>query len=152
MTRPDRIEALERLTRALYERELATLAPISAEEARLKAALARLAGQTDGLQARMGTDLALGTVGADVAWLRWSGQARQRINGELSRLRVLRAHRIGTVRRAFGKHQVALALLDGSRIDAARRQDKARAERLLGLSSGSGVLAGDIEDEDFADR
>lgn len=151
MSRGEKLAELERLTQVMFEREQAAFRPLLAEEARLRAALVRLSDQSWAVK----TDApgaAMQRIGADVAWRQWSGQARHQLNEELARLRVRKEARIGALRTAFGKRRVGQHLREEHKKSLRRTRDQHLMDRLLEIELLSGVLAGDVDDQDLPDR
>jgi hypothetical protein len=148
MSGDTRLCDLVRLTGAVREAEQAALRPIRAEEARLRAALARLTEQGRAFGAEDPKERAR-LIEAEIAWRSWAGQTRMRLNSELARVLVRKEARITALRRAVGKHEVAARLMRDAETRARRARDKVQEERLLGLAAGSDILPGDVDDQDF---
>lgn len=121
------------VTDALHEREAARLRNLRDEEARLRAALARLDAQAR--QARALTQEALRGVreiGADTAWQGWLAQQRLALQTELARVLARAEDVMPAQRRAFGKREAARGLRaeaqSAARARAVRRHDELLVE------------------------
>jgi len=109
--RPGDIPALVALTAAKRDRETARLRVILKDEARLRAALARLDAQ-----AKAARDLpeqaisGLREIGADLSWQGWVGRNRAAFNSELALVLARKEQALPPLRRTFGKAEAASAL------------------------------------------
>lgn len=131
MTR-DSHAALCAITDALHEREAARLRSLRDEEARLRAALARLDAQAR--EARALTQEALRGVreiGADTAWQGWLARHRVALQTELARVLARAEDVMPAQRRAFGKLEAARGLRAEAQ-SAARARAVRRHDELLG--------------------
>jgi hypothetical protein len=135
MTRA-RARALCALTDALHQRAMARLCALRDEEARLRAALARLDAQARA--ARGLPQEALGGmrgIGADIAWQGWLARHRAAVQAELARVLARREQAMPAQRRAFGKAEAARALRSAAEAGARQARASAQAARLDDLAA-----------------
>lgn len=132
----DDLRALVALTAAKRDRETAQLREIQAEEARLRAALARLDAQA--AEARVLPEAAIAglrEIGADLSWQGWVARQRAALNAELSLVLARREKALPPLRRAFGKAEAAemLAARQLGLVRVRTTEREARALEELGL-------------------
>jgi len=128
----DSLAALCALTNALHEREAARLHGLRDEEARLRAALARLDAQARDARALPQEALrGVREIGADIAWLGWLSRHRAAIRDELARVLACKEQAMPAQRRAFGRVEAARALRAQAQAEARDRRARRQA-RLLG--------------------
>ncbi|MBC7131938.1 MAG: hypothetical protein H5U16_02385 [Roseovarius sp.] len=132
----DDLRALVALTAAKRDRETAQLREIQAEEARLRAALARLDAQA--AEARVLPEAAIAglrEIGADLSWQGWVARQRAALNAELSLVLARREKALPPLRLAFGKAEAAemLAARQLGLVRVRTTEREARALEELGL-------------------
>ena len=138
-------DALCDVSDALYQREVARLRALRDEEARLRAALAKLDAQASA--ARELSDEALRGVreiGADIVWQGWLARHRATLQSELAQVLARKEHAMPAQRRAFGRAEAARALRAQARVEARTRQARREDDLLdnLGVMARSGGGAG----------
>ena len=143
--RCDDHDALCDVSDALYQREVARLRALRDEEARLRAALAKLDAQAHA--ARELSDEALRGVreiGADIVWQGWLARHRATLQSELAQVLARKEHAMPAHRRAFGRAEAARALRAQAHAGARTRQARREADRIgdLGAMARSGDSAG----------
>ena len=139
MTRWD-LGTLSSLTDALYQRELAQLREVLDEEARLRAALARLGEQARAARDQPETALAgLREIGGDMVWQAWLVRQRAALQSELARILARKEEALPALRLAHGKQQAVRRTQRDARAQARRTAADRQAEALLGLAVMSGT-------------
>jgi len=134
MTHGD-LGALGSLTDALYQRELAKLREVRDEEARLRAALARLDEQARAARDQPETALAgLRGIGGDMVWQAWVVRQRAALQSELARILVRKEHALPALRRAHGKSEAVRRMQRDAQAQARRRAADRQGAALLGLA------------------
>lgn len=129
--REDGLEDIGSVTEALYQAELARMHAILREEARLRAALARLAAHHKSNLGLVEADLSgLRQIGGDILWRSWVGRTKAELQSELARVLGIKGQMIPRLRRAFGKTQAVAGIRAQERADQ-RRQQTARGEAAL---------------------
>ena len=121
---PDRLRALHRAAEAAYRREHEKLRPVLAEEARVRGALARLDAQIAGAHVDLATNHTLQAVGAGLLWQGWSQKTRRDLNIELARATAQKLAGLDGLRRAFGRKEALLRLIE--KAETARRAERTR--------------------------
>ena len=125
------LEDLGSVTDALYQTELARMQAILREEARLRAALARLAAHHESNLGLVEADPGgLRQIGGDILWRSWVGRNKAELQSELARVLGMKGQMIPRLRRAFGKTQAVAGIRAKERADQ-RRQHTARGEVVL---------------------
>lgn len=146
MTR-DGHAALCALTDALHARAAARLRVLRDEEARLRAALARLDAQArDARALPPEAQRGLRETGADIAWQGWLARHRARLQTELAQVLARKEDALPGQRRAFGRHEAARALHAVAEADAraraARRHDAWLGDLAVLARLGAGRAGG----------
>lgn len=134
--RPGVAAALVALTAARRDRETARLRDVLAEEARLRAALARLTAQATEARALPEAAITgLREIGADLSWQGWVAQQRAALNSALALTLARKEQALPALRRAFGKAEAARALAARHLADKQAKTLTREAQRLdhLGL-------------------
>lgn len=134
MSAPD-LSALKALAEARLAQERARLKPVLEEEARLRAALARLEAQA--AAARDGADPALRGIGGDLSWQAWVTGRRAALQMEVALALARKEQALPALRRAFGKAEAAAALAAEQRAETRR----SRATRAAVILADLGTLA-----------
>jgi hypothetical protein len=110
--RPGDGSALVAVTAARLDQETARLRAVLAEEARLRAALARLDAQAEAARALPEQAMSgLREIGADLSWQGWVGRSRAALNSELALALARKERAMPPLRRAFGKAEAARVLV-----------------------------------------
>lgn len=129
--RDDELEDLGKVTEALYQVELARMQTILREEARLRAAIARLDAHHAANRGLIEADLGgLRQIGGDILWRSWVGRNKAELQSELARVLGTKGQMIRKLRRAFGKSQAAEGIRTAESAKRVRH-DMARAEAVL---------------------
>ena len=129
--RDDMLEDLGEVTEALYQVELARMQVVLREEARLRAAIARLAAHHEANRGLIEADPGgLRQIGGDILWRSWVGRNKAELQSELARVLGTKGQMIRKLRRAFGKSQVGARIMAQERADQ-RRQHMARTDTAL---------------------
>ena len=129
--RDDMLKGLGEVTEALYQVELARMQAVLREEARLRAAIARLAAHHEANRGLIEADPGgLRQIGGDILWRSWVGRNKAELQSELARVLGAKGQMIRKLRRAFGKSQAVVSIRTA---ESARevRKDAARAEAVL---------------------
>jgi len=129
--RDDMLKDLGEVTEALYQVELARMQAVLREEARLRAAIARLAAHHEANRGLIEADPGgLRQIGGDILWRSWVGRNKAELQSELARVLGAKGQMIRKLRRAFGKSQAVVSIRTA---ESARevRKDAARAEAVL---------------------
>lgn len=107
-----RVKGLGQVTNLKYRAHQTEMATLLAREASLRRNLADLVSERDATAAvrRSSDDPAL-IAGALIRWHAWVDQRRATINGELAQVLAKKAECAQRLRHAFGKDQVAQALI-----------------------------------------
>ncbi len=118
------IAQLSKITNAVFQADLARLQAIATEEARLRAAQAELqAVVTESAALEPLDTLTLKQLGGDLLWKAWTGRKREDLNLKLAAVMARKLHAQDTLRRSFGKAEVARTLEKDS--EKARRESRA---------------------------
>ncbi|MEO0918761.1 MAG: hypothetical protein AAFY31_17585 [Pseudomonadota bacterium] len=123
----EQLKGLADIAGLAYRAAQADMARITQKEADLRRNLAQLTESKASLARtpRPSDDAAM-IAGADIRWHRWVDQRRAAINAELAQVRASKDYYQSKLRLAFGKDQVASALLD-SAVLGARRESSRRS-------------------------
>ncbi|MBE0454792.1 hypothetical protein [Roseovarius autotrophicus] len=121
--------ALVALTAARRDREASRFRTVLDDEARLRAALARLDMQAAAARALPEQAVSgLREIGADLSWQGWVARSRAALNSELALTLARKEQALPPLRRAFGKAETARVL--AARHRASRHQDIEAREAL----------------------
>lgn len=108
----DELQQLAGVSDALYRREQAAIRDILAEEARLRAALARIDAAGASLRtAPAGPGDVVLLSGADMAWRQWAQTRKSEFNSDLARVLARKAHATARMRQAFGRNEAVRLLM-----------------------------------------
>ncbi len=138
MTGPE-LDALRAVAVLLYRRELARLAPVLRDEARARAALARLDAMVG--EAR-GADVTwMSLSGGDAVWSAWVERQRSSLQSDLARSLARKAQETVALRKAYGRVRALEELMETSARTARRTHDRRTAEVLRALTALRGCGA-----------
>lgn len=126
------LENLRKVTQVLYAQEHVKIAEVLAQEASIRAAMARLESQNQAGLTDEDTVDPMQLIGADLLWNTWQHQTRQRLNTELAQVMARKLQLLDRVRRAFGKDQAIQTLAREGAADLAAHQAKRDQARALG--------------------
>jgi membrane protein required for beta-lactamase induction len=128
VTGPD-LADLREIAALVHRRELARLDPVLREEARLRAALARLDTMVDEARAAGVTLMTLS--GGDTVWTTWVERQRSGLHSDLARVLARKAQETEALLAAFGRVN-ALEDLARTAARAARRDRERRTVEAVG--------------------
>lgn len=114
---------LSTLLNVRYDREVAAVKNILAEETMLRQRLAELAEHEKSAQAELANDPSLRSVGADSLWQSWLGRNRSDLNMRLARTLALKHDAQARLSLAFGRKLVAEELVRA-------QQSKVKVDRI----------------------
>ncbi|WP_299372707.1 hypothetical protein [uncultured Tateyamaria sp.] len=116
-----------------FQKRQQQLADLTARESALRAELARLRELAFETHAQPADQAQLRAIGGDVIWLRWLGQARQRLNLDLAQVLAQKEAYMAQFKREHGKKLVSEALCDAATKEkAAHRNQKQLDEAIRG--------------------
>jgi len=131
------LDPLRDIAEVRFQREIAQIGPILAEESRLREALARLERQKTSAREAFQKGHESQYLGADLMWELWVLRAQKDLNIELARVLARKARHMDAVRQAFGRKQ---ALDEISARDKAELKDK-RTKAYLRALREAGMLS-----------
>lgn len=99
--KPQKLHQTVEVTQALYLREHEAIKEILAQEAEIRAHLARLDAQVT--QAATHQTHSVRLVGADILWRGWESKTRRQLNTQLAQVRARKLSAMDQLRRAFGR-------------------------------------------------
>jgi hypothetical protein len=117
----DELRALHALADMAFDRERSALAPILAEEARLRARLADLDAQDRAARQGFASDARTRQVAADLHWQAWLVRNRTETQRELATVLARKAEVGIALKRAFGRVSATADLLKEAKLDKKRR-------------------------------
>lgn len=106
-----RLQDLQKVTDALYQKQFQSVQKLLAEESRLRSAVARLDQQSEPLSEPRAEISPLQATGADVMWQRWAEKTRANLNQELALVLAQKLQVMDRVRHAFGRNEAAKELV-----------------------------------------
>ncbi|MGB7240841.1 MAG: hypothetical protein WBC93_01990 [Sulfitobacter sp.] len=117
------LDDLHQVTQLRYQQQQLVFGRFLAEEASLRAELARLDNMLRDAAVKDHQDMR--SIGADVIWHSWAGRAKAEVNLQLARVLARKEHHIRQVRIAFGKMTVSEEMV-ADRNNSERRADARR--------------------------
>lgn len=118
------LAALREIARLLHQRELARLAPILRDEARIRSDLARLDDVAQAARDSLHGPSPVTLTGADALWGAWVERQRTDLQSALARVLARKAEETHALRRAFGRMRAMEDLVEAG--SAAERHDRQR--------------------------
>lgn len=103
---PEKLKALRTVSDAQYQKELAKMQSIVAEENELRRDLRDLAEKEAAANESLVGDMAIRSLGADALWNSWIARNRKALNIKLANVLARKADAQRGLRRAFGKNSV----------------------------------------------
>jgi len=113
---------IQLLTELKYQNSQRKMAAIQRREHELRKELNRLKSLARYTHAQPPTQEQMRAIGADVIWLRWVGQAQERLNIELAQVLAQKEALIAQHKTAFGKMMVSQELVEEKMKDLARHR------------------------------
>lgn len=121
--------SLKQITRMQYDRQSQAFHKVVAEEAAIRAELARI--EVLDVEARAAADSTHRALGADVLWQGWVARSKTALNMRLARtLAIKDRHRL-SLSRAYGRVTVIDELIKKERAERKRRFDRAALDRAI---------------------
>lgn len=118
------ISDMEKILSLRFQKRQQVFSKVVAEEAKLRAKLAKLAEQERSSDAS--SEQHIKAIGADVVWKAWLERTRTSLNMELAHVLAQKESLLAAVRKEYGKLLVVRRLRD-DHLCAARKQQQSRA-------------------------
>lgn len=133
---PDPLDEISTLAEAIYRSEEARIREITAQESRLRNALADLESHSCQNRSLPDADLSgVRQIGADILWQGWVGRNKRELNLELAQVLARKSGMMQGLRRAFGRQVAAETLVENARAgaDTARQKRQSETDQALML-------------------
>lgn len=132
------LEHIKVLNALKFQKRQQQLADLTARESALRAELARLRALAFETHAQPADQAQLRAIGGDVIWLRWLGQARQRLNLDLAQVLAQKEAFMAQFKREHGKKLVSEALFDAAVKEKSARQGRKQLDDAIRGALGRG--------------
>ena len=132
------LQRLEAITRAKYDQQQQSFQRIQAEEARLRAELARLDDMLKTSEAAAEGQGEMRAIGADILWQGWVARSKTALNIKLAQVLAIKEQQLHQVRQAFGKLQVVEQLIAETRSVTRKKMGQSQLELAMAIALSKG--------------
>lgn len=131
MKKLTQLTSLKQITDAQYAIEQAAFQTLLAEEAMLRAELAKLKEMLLNVRTASLAPSEMRAIGADVLWQGWIGRSQTTLNINLARVLALKEFRQQEVRTSFGKAEIVNSLMKKAQSSQHQKNKKNQLETAI---------------------